>query len=237
MMLERPPVPALLPAAIVSLALGCAAEAPDPDGRTGPERAQPQPVRFYGIEDDADLVVYITERSCSIAFTFDEVRMEILRSVSQLTPGQRFTVLTVENKRPRESKPGGLACATQEKRGNARKFLMYVTGGGMTHLLPSLRHAFAVLREAGPAKRGKAVFVLGEGDFMGVLSASAYLAKDGRKLNGNEAVIQFLRDHNGDKAVRVHMILYQCRDPSAVRVYQAIARENGGQYRHITHDD
>ena len=200
-----------------------------PGGQAGP------PVGVFGCRDHAHHVVYVSDRSGSMACTFDEVRFELFQSISRLKGEQDFTVLMLASTAPREGPGKGLVPATDQNKARAVKFLRRVTGG-QTTLLPALRRAFELLAAADPDRPGKCIFVLSDGDFAGITAGSVYRAKDGRKLTGNEAVIQFLRDHNADGGVRVHMILLWTQDHTAREVYQTIARENRGRFISVALD-
>jgi hypothetical protein len=214
---------------LAAVLMWCSAGCVSPRGRAGP------PVGVFGCWDRAHHVVYVSDRSGSMVCTFDEVRAELMRSISRLKGEQDFTVLMLASTAPREGPGKGLVPATDQNKARAVKFLGRVTGG-QTTLLPALRRAFELLAAADPDRPGKCVFVLSDGDFGGITAGSVYRAKDGRKLTGNEAVIQFLRDHNAAGGIRVHMILLWSQDPTAREVYQTIASENGGRFISVALD-
>ena len=60
---------------------------------------------------------------------------------------------------------------------------------------------------------------------------------DGKTLNGNEAVVQWLRDNNTKKDVYINTFLYREKDLTAVKVMQVVAAENGGRYKFISPDE
>jgi hypothetical protein len=79
---------------------------------------------------------------------------------------------------------------------------------------------------------GKLIYLLSDGDFAGVTGGSKYKS-GGNILQGNEAVVQWLRDRNKDGQIHVNTYLYGFEPPSAVSVLKRIAAENGGKYEHI----
>jgi cell wall assembly regulator SMI1 len=90
---------------------------------------------------------------------------------------------------------------------------------------------------ADPNRTGKVIYILSDGDFSGMFAGSVYAGPDGKRLTGNDAVIQFLRDHNPDKAVQVNTILLFSQDEDAIKVFKQIAAENAGQFKHVSQDD
>ncbi len=90
---------------------------------------------------------------------------------------------------------------------------------------------------ADPNRTGKVIYILSDGDFSGMSAGSVYAGSDGKRLTGNEAVIQFLRDHNADKAVQVNTILLFSQDEDAIKVFKQIADENAGQFKHVSQNE
>jgi len=216
-----------------------AAQPVEPVGPTRPPKklATTPSVRFYDVAVEAHHVVYVVDRSGSMAPTFDEIRVELLRSIGRLEPWQGFHIALFADNRAIEGPAKGLVPATAQNKDAAGRFLKVMHASGQTTVLPALKRAFAALADADQDKPGKAILLLSDGDFAGVTGGSRYQTKDGRTLLGNEAVVQFLRDRNKDKAVRVCTFLYHSRDPTAAKVLTTIAEENGGTYKRISPDD
>jgi len=180
-------------------------------------------------------VVYVIDRSGSMAVTFDEVRVEVLKSISRLKPEQEFHIILFAYNKPIEGPERKLLAATADNKLAAKRFLRRNTASGQTFALPALKRAFAVLGNAKGRARGGVIYLLTDGDFSGMAGGSPYVTKDGKKLRGNEAVIQFLRDYNpkGENQVHVHTFLYHSKDAAVVKVMKNIAKENGGRFKHI----
>jgi len=83
------------------------------------------------------------------------------------------------------------------------------------------------------------IYLLTDGDFAGVTGGSTYTTPDGRRFQGNEAVIRYVNDHNpqGENRVRFHTLLYLSRSATAVKVMKKLADESGGSYKHISSDE
>ncbi|MCD6303876.1 MAG: hypothetical protein J7M21_02820, partial [Planctomycetes bacterium] len=88
-----------------------------------------------------------------------------------------------------------------------------------------------------PSRPGKLIYLLSDGDFAGVTGGSIYQTDDGRTLQGNEAVVQWLRDNNKKKDVYVNTFLYLSKQESAIKVMQKVAQENGGRFKQISADE
>ncbi len=203
----------------------------------GSLHVKPFHVKLFDITTDANNIVYVCDCTGSMATTFEQVKMELLRSISRLAPRQDFAVLRLRNANPTELDPNGLILGTLENKLKALKFIREMEPTGGTTLLPSLKRAFELLGAADKTKPGKAIYILSDGDFSGMSAGSEYAGPDGRRLGGNDAVIQFLRDHNAGKAVQVNTILLFSKDEEAIKVFKQIAAENAGQFRNPGVDD
>jgi hypothetical protein len=209
---------------------------PKPD-ELGSPHVKPFHVKLFDCTTDANHVVYICDCSGSMAATFERVRMELLRSISRLVPQQDFAAFQMRDSNPTELDRKGLIPGTLENKLKAHEFLRDMTASGTTTLLPSLKRAFDLLDAADPNRPGKVIYILSDGDFSGMSAGSVYAGQDGKRLSGNEAVIQFLHDHNADKSVQVNTILLFSQDKEATKVFKQIAAENAGQFKHVSQDE
>ena len=175
-------------------------------------------------------VVYVIDRSGSMAPTFDEVRVELLKSISRLKPEQHFHIILFANNKYIEGPKRKLLAATVDNKLAAKRFLGRITASGRTTVLPGLKRAFAILGGVRGRTRGGAIYLLSDGLFADVTGGSPYRTKDRKTLRGSEAVIQFLRDHNpkGENQVHVNTMLYLSKDDSAVKVMK---KDRQGQRR------
>lgn len=204
------------------------------DTRGGPHS------RFFGSGGNAYHIIYVVDRSGSMAPTFDQVRMEMLKSISRLKPIQDFTVILFSNNQYIEGPQKRLVSADFNNKLAANRFLSKVTASGQTTVLPALQRAFAVLKFADMTRPGRLVYLLSDGDFAGVTGGSPYTTETGQTLTGNEAVVAWLRDNNKKTQkdmVYINTFLYLGREESAVKVMETIAKENGGRFKHISADE
>ena len=201
------------------------------DSRGGPRS------RFFGSGGNAYHIIYIVDRSGSMAPTFDEVRIEMLKSISRLQPVQDFSVILFSNSKYIEGPAKKLVSAEIKNKLSANDFLKQITASGQTTVLPALQRAFTLFKYADPRRPGKLVYLLSDGDFAGITGGSRYVSEDGRELNGNEAVVHWLRDNNKAKKIYVNTFLYHSKDPTAIKVMQQVAQENGGRFKQISSDE
>ena len=199
------------------------------------------PSKFFDSAANAHHIVYVVDRSGSMAPTFEHVRLEILKSISRLQPEQDFTIILFADNQFIEGPQKRLVSADLANKRAADSFLKDITASNTTTVLPALKRAFEVLKYADASKPGRLVYLLSDGDFAGMSGGSTYTAADGRALNGNDAVVQWLRENNPkDEAkgrVQVHTFLYLSKDEEALKVMRTIARENGGWFKPISADE
>ena len=199
-------------------------------GPLGPSKTRP--ATFFDVAADANHVVYISDCSGSLAPIFAGIQMELLRSIAKLHPRLDFAVLLMTSAAPRELDRNGLLPATLENKLKVHAFLQDLTATGATTAMPSLKRAFDLLDAADANSAGKVIYLVSDGDFVGLGAESNY-----KNLPGNEAVIEFLRDRNADKGVKVNSILLFNEDEVAKKVYKRIADDSGGTFRFVSGDD
>ena len=197
---------------------------------------------LYGLEPGpyedggARNIVFVVDRSGSMAKTFEEVKGEMGRSISRLMPEQMFHVVLFGDGKTIEGPRRGLVGAALENRLAAVEFLHDKQASGTTTALVALQRAFAVLATL-PANQSKLIYLVSDGDFSGLSGGSQYRAADGRMLGGNEAVLQWLADNNKGPKVYIHTLLLHSTDETAVKVLKAIAASNGGRFKYISTDE
>ncbi len=205
------------------------------DATGGPEST------FIGGGGSGFHIVFVVDRSGSMAPTFERVRFEMLKTIAHFKKEQDFTIILFSDNQYIEGPQKRLVLATDEIKDAATDFLKDITASNTTTVLPALKRAFEVLKYADKEKPGRLVYLLSDGDFAGMSGGSTYTGADGRVLNGNEAVVQWLRDNNPkDEAkgrMHVHTFLYLSKDEEAMKVMRTIAHENGGWFKPISADE
>ena len=85
-----------------------------------------------------------------------------------------------------------------------------------TDVIPALRRAFRVLRDAPAGRGGKVICLLTDGEF-----------------HNNGRVVETMRRMDVGHKVRIHTILHHYRSPGGVRVLRRIALDNAGRFRFV----
>jgi len=180
--------------------------------------ARPPEVRFFGVADRATKVVYVCDRSASMATTFPYVQAELVRSINELNPTQRFHVIFFFDVKPMELR---IADKTQlhpvspENNKAAKMWVEDIMGSPPmpTDARPALERAFKVA--GGPPE---VIFLLTDGLLP-------------------EETVKRVADLNAGRKVRVHTILFVDRMPEAEKLLRVITRENGGKFRFVDEDE
>jgi len=181
-------------------------------------------------------IVYVVDRSGSMARTFEAVKSEMIRSISRLRPGQKFHIVLFGDGKTIEGPRRWLIGAGDENKAAAVEFLQQQVPYGSTTALVALKRAFAVLAAA-PADKSRLIYLVSDGDFSGLGGGSKYRTAGGRTLAGNEAVLQWLADNNAGPKVYIQTVLLHSTDETAIEVLKAIARENGGRFKYVSPDE
>ena len=182
---------------------------------TGGSGAGPKS-RFFGTGGNAYHIVYVVDRSGSMLDSFDEVRREMLKSISRLSPTQCFHVIFFASGPPKENPPRGLVYATVPRKREAAKYLAAIQPQGQTDPIPALERAFQVLKDTPNTKRGELIYLLTDAEFP-----------------DNEKVLEAIRKMNASKEVHINTILHHHRSPGAVKTLREIAAENGGRFKFV----
>ena len=211
-------------------------------GLTASDAAGGPKSRFFGSGGNAGYhIVYVVDRSGSMAPTFQQVQNEMLKSISQLKQAQDFSIILFADNQCIEGPQKRLVSAELVNKIAANNFLKDITASSTTTVLPALKRAFQILKYADATKPGRLIYLLSDGDFAGISGGSEYTGADGRVLNGNEAAIQWLRDNNPKEEkkglVHVNTFLYLSKDEEAKKVMETIAKENGGRFKLISADE
>jgi len=202
---------------------------------SGNENSGP-PSRIFGLGGNAYHIVYIIDRSGSMASTFQRVQFEMLKSIARLTKEQDFTIILFANNQYIEGPNKRLVLANFDNKIKANNFMENITAQSSTTVLPAIKRAFEVLKYADINKPGRLIYLLSDGDFAGISGGSKY-----KNLNGNEAIIQWLRDNNTSQRqaelVHINTFLYLSKDIEAQNVMKTIAKENSGHFKAISPDE
>ena len=179
---------------------------------------------LFGRGGNAHHVVYVIDRSGSMVDEFDNVRSEMLKSISKLSPKQDFHVIFFASGNPIENPPNQLVQATPEYTQQAAVFLQSIRPEGQTNPVPALIRAFQALEKADPKKKGKLLYLLTDGVF-----------PDNQKVL--DTINTWNKPVNGKKEIHIFTFLYGGRAKEAVPVMKRIGEENGGGFKQVTSDE
>lgn len=172
--------------------------------------------QFFGMGGNAYHIVYVVDRSGSMLDTFDEVRREMIRSISRLVESQTFHVIFFASGTPKENPPGRLVYATEDRKREALRHLKTIQPQGQTDPIPALTRAFKALGSTPNTKRGKLIYLLTDAEFP-----------------DNEQVLQTVRALNAGGGVHINTILHHHRSENAMKVLRQIAEGNGGNFKFV----
>lgn len=163
---------------------------------------------FFGQGGNAYKICYVIDRSGSMLETFDYVREELKRSISNLSPEQSFHVIFFTTGKPQENPPRTLVPATPANKKQAFDYLDTVVPAGRTDPAEALKRAFEV--------RPELIYFMTDGEF-------------------DKNVVNKIREWNKDKKVKInaYAFLYETGGP----LLRQIASENGGRYKFVSESD
>ena len=173
-------------------------------------------------------VVYVIDSSGSMIDTFRHVGECLVDSIDSLVTAKRtsrFAIMFYSHKPPLLFEGGALLAATKVNQAKAKKFIENIIPVGRTDVIPSLKLAFAVLRDAQPAKeaalRGQTIVLLTDGIFP-----------------DNRAVMKLVGEESEKSPhVKIRTVLYGNKPPVAEAMMKEIAKLTGGIYRFCARED
>jgi hypothetical protein len=183
-----------------------------------------KPVSLFGVKTKATHVIYLSDASGSIAMggVFDFTCREMVMSISELRPSQRFSLLVSSNKKTRSFPHQDFASAADDGKENAAVFLGKLRPEGQADMLAALKDGLGRAgKEAKADKTSVAIYLVSDGVFTGKKAAAkaVRLIKEARKKNS---------------CIEVHALLLGKRpkkqDPSYKQM-KAIAEAGGGKFK------
>jgi hypothetical protein len=180
--------------------------------------------QFCGVDGGGSHFVYLVDSSGSMGDGFQSARTELLNSIDQLKPDQRFYVVFFDEEPdymrlmdPNENDTASVMATPQNKQ-RLRKWAMTVEmnkGKAPYEVLP-----FAL------SLRPDVIFLLSDGEFPSAIEEILREQNREENLFGESGPISL-----------VHTIRYHGREgqegQNAEATMVKIAKENGGQYRHV----
>ena len=181
---------------------------------------------FFGNGGNAHHVVFCIDAGGSMALTpegaqesvFDKVKSRMISTISHFKEAQDFDIVFFRGRDFTELPDGHLVPATRENAVAAVRFMekiLAIKGPG-TEPNRALNRCFDILDKADAKKKGKIIFLLTDGGF-----------------GDNQAVVDWVRQRNKNKDVRVFTYLTFEGDEGGTKAMKDIAAENGGKYTFV----
>jgi hypothetical protein len=176
---------------------------------------------FIGLGGNAKKIAYVCDASGSMLNMFDSLRVELRKSIEYLKPIQSFNVVFFQDQGFRAADQNVLIMGNPENKRKVYDFLDKMFVRGETNPIPAL--------EAVAKMQPELIYLLTDGDFSGP---------------GNQAVIDFCKKRFGDTKTKINTIAFVAKeskdnpqDLEYVKALQQIAKDSGGQFKHVTDDD
>ncbi len=176
---------------------------------------------FIGLGGNAKRIAYVCDASGSMLNMFDSLRIELRKSVENLRPIQSFNVVFFQDQGFRAADQNTLIMGNPENKRKVYDFLDKMFVRGETNPIPAL--------EAVAKMQPELVYLLTDGDFSGP---------------GNQAVIDFCQKQFGATKTKINTIAFIAKeskdnpqDLEYVKALQQIAKNSGGQFKHVTDED
>jgi hypothetical protein len=176
---------------------------------------------FIGLGGNAKRIAYVCDASGSMLNMFDSLRIELRKSIENLRPIQSFNVVFFQDQGFRAADVNTLVMGNPENKRKVYDFLDKMFVRGETNPIPAL--------EAVAKMQPELIYLLTDGDFSGP---------------GNQAVIDFCQKQFGTTKTKINTIAFIAKeskdnpqDLEYVKALQQIAKNSGGQFKHVTDED
>jgi hypothetical protein len=176
---------------------------------------------FIGLGGNAKKIAYVCDASGSMLNMFDSLRIELRKSIENLRPIQSFNVVFFQDQGFKAADQNVLIMGNPENKRKVYDFLDKMFVRGETNPIPAL--------EAVAKMQPELIYLLTDGDFSGP---------------GNQAVIDYCQKKFGETKTKINTIAFISKeskdnpqDLEYVKALQQIAKNSGGQFKHVTDDD
>lgn len=163
-------------------------------------------------------VVYVVDRSGSMADVDDLIESHMKESVPRLRPVQDFHVIMIAGNGTHELEHRRLVPAEDRYKESAANYLAEGPKGGPGDPVAALKRAYEVMASADPRKPGKLIYFLSDGRFSDEQAA---------------LLLQTARQEGSLQRVYINTYHYGQRISEAEAVLLQLARENGGRFKHV----
>ena len=181
-------------------------------------------MQFCGVDGGGNHFIYLVDSSGSMGTGFPSARTELLASIDMLKPDQRFYVVFFDEEpanmritNPNEDEPTSVM-ATPENKQRLRRWAMTVEMNKGKAPYDSMEFALSL--------RPDVIFLLSDGEFPARMAELLRTQNHEENLFGESGPISIIH------TIRYHGVEGQ-QGLNAEKNMIVIAKENGGQYRHV----
>ncbi len=157
-------------------------------------------------------VIYVIDASGSMSSHFDDVRIQLNKSIKNLRFTQAFNVIFFQEQKFTALNPAGMISRTDINREHVAKQMEAVVSTGSTDPLGALKLAFSL--------HPGVIYLLTDGDFP-----------------DNDAVLALIRENQRTNKVVINTIAFIGQDGPYQEFLKSIANETGGTFRVVTEAD
>ena len=176
--------------------------------------------KFYGAGGNATRIIYVVDASGSLIDTLPFVIRELKRSIGELSPKQKFTVIFFQGGTAIEAPPRGWKQATDDMREHVADWITLSAGNviprGSTNPLPALRLAMRY--------QPQLLFILSDN-----------ITGRGRYEVDRDRLLNMLQQANPRGQIKINTIQFLYPDP--LNTLEKIAEQHGGIYKFIQESD
>ncbi len=177
---------------------------------------------FMGFKGNARRIAYVCDATGSMVSWFDDLRMELRKSIENLRVVQSFNVIFFQEQGFGCVERSSLMPANSDNKRKSYKFIEEFTPHGETNPLPAL--------ELAAAQKPELIYLLTDGDFSGP---------------GNQAVIDFCKTKFSDGKTKINTIAFVSKQTAQtdaaqaewVKALQLIATNSGGKFKFVSKED
>ncbi|HEX2972548.1 MAG TPA: hypothetical protein VHP11_09455 [Tepidisphaeraceae bacterium] len=180
---------------------------------------------FLGSGGNARRVVFVCDASGSMTGIFDDLRVQLRMSVDKLQPIQSFNVIFFREQAFIAVDKSNLLMGTPDNKRKAFQFLDQMFTRSSSNPIPALDLAFSFKPDL--------IYLLTDGDFEGLAGEVT-----------NEQVIRYCQQKTAEGKPKINTLAFIPKDARGeplnkefVKALQAIAKNSGGVFKHVSEDD
>ena len=165
---------------------------------------------FVGTSGNANKIVYVLDATGSMLPSFDNLRNEVRKSISNLKLPQSFDIVFINENKPPPLAPALLICTPENKR-KAAEYVDTMAPRGGTDPLPALEKAFALQPQL------------------------IYFLIDPSDFPDQKAVLELVSKQDAKGKIKMNIISFEGDDNPKNQAFLAqLAKQTGGVFKTLT---